>query len=51
MTLSVAVELGMQMVAITSDRVGQHLSFAFALRLLVIGEGFAIAEEPLQTGP
>ena len=34
--------------AIASDRFGQRLSLAFALGLLVIGEGFAIAEEPLR---
>ena len=33
---------------ITSDRFGQLLAFPFALGLLVIGEGFAVAEEPLR---
>jgi hypothetical protein len=33
---------------IASDRFSQLLAFAFALGLLVIGEGFAVAEEPLR---
>src|SRR5262244_1579318 len=44
---SIAVQLGEQVMTITSDRFGQLLTFTFALGLLVIGEGFAIAEEPL----
>src|SRR5262245_53711280 len=45
---SIAVHLGEQVAAIASNRFGQLLAFAFALGLLVIGKGFAIAEKPLR---
>ena len=38
--------LGEQVPAIASDGVGHRLSLGFALGLLVIGEGFAVAEKP-----
>jgi hypothetical protein len=45
---SILVNLSEQVMTIASNRFGQRLSFAFALGLLVIGEGFAVAEEPLR---
>src|SRR5262245_42177842 len=45
---SVSGQLGEQVMTIASDRFGQLLSFAFALGLLVIGKGLAVAKEPLR---
>ena len=45
---SILVNLGEQVMTIASNRFGQCLSFACALGLLVIREGFAVAEEPLR---